>query len=133
MAQPRILIADDDVEDLELIEDAIMHHKPTTALYKLNNGKAVIEYLRNQPENQLPCLILLDYNMPELNGLEVLSKLKSQVRYQFIPKIILSTSSTPVHIHECLINGASEYFVKPNNLKDLNSLVLKILGYCRED
>ncbi|MGZ5190398.1 MAG: response regulator [Flavisolibacter sp.] len=126
-----ILIADDDVEDLELIEDAIMRHEPSTSLHKLNNGKSVIEFLKNKADNDLPCLIMLDYNMPELTGLQVLSMLNSQVRYHHIPKIILSTSSTPIHIHECINKGASEYFVKPNNLKELDALMLKILGYCR--
>ena len=128
-----ILIADDDLEDLELIEDAIMRHNPSTILLKHHNGKSVIDYLINQSDNDLPCLIMLDYNMPELTGLEVLSILKTQDRYQDIPKIILSTSSTPVHIHECLLNGASEYFVKPNNLKDLKTLLLKILDYCKPE
>jgi CheY-like chemotaxis protein len=128
-----ILIADDDTEDLELIEDAIMRHDPSSKLHKLNNGKSVIDYLAKQPDNDLPCLIMLDYNMPELTGLQVLSILKTQSRYQHIPKIILSTSSTPIHIHECINNGASEYFVKPNNLKDLDALMLKILGYCKDN
>lgn len=128
-----ILIADDDLEDLELIEDAIMRHNPSTILHKLNNGKSVIDFLMNRPDNELPCLIMLDYNMPELTGLQVLSTLKDNERYLHIPKIILSTSSTPIHIHECITNGASEYFVKPNNLKELDALMLKVLGYCKND
>ena len=126
-----ILIADDDMEDLELIEDAIMRHDTASILTKLNNGKAVIDHLARLEGNNLPCLILLDYNMPELTGLQVLSVLKTEERYQSIPKIILSTSSTHIHIHDCISNGASEYFVKPNNLKDLDKLVLRILEYCK--
>src|SRR5688500_9604582 len=127
----KVLIADDDIEDLELIEDAFMRQNPSVQLVKLNNGKAVIDYLTGQYDEQLPCVILLDYNMPELTGLQVLSVMKTMERYSHIPKIILSTSSTPVHIHECKINGASEYFVKPNNLKELDSLIINILDYCR--
>jgi CheY-like chemotaxis protein len=132
MAQhPTILIADDDMEDIELIEDAIQRQKSSFNLHKFNNGKSVIEYLSGQSDESLPCLIMLDYNMPELTGLQVLSMLKNQERYNHIPKIILSTSSTPIHIHECITNGASEYFVKPNNLKELDALMFKILGYCK--
>ena len=128
---PTILVADDDMEDIELIEDAILRQKSSIRLHKLNNGRSVIEHLSVLSDENLPCLIMLDYNMPELTGLQVLSILKTHKRYNHIPKIILSTSSTPIHIHECITNGASEYFVKPNNLKDLDTLMSKILGYCR--
>ena len=123
-----ILVADDDEEDLELIEDAILKLEPTAALYKLSNGTAVMEYLALQPDSALPGLIILDYNMPELNGSEVLSRICNQVRYQAIPKVILSTSSAAIHIHECMNNGATEYFVKPNNIHDLDALAKKILA-----
>ena len=128
-----ILVADDDEEDLELIEDAIMKLEPTAALHKLKNGNAVIEYLALQPDNALPGLIILDYNMPELNGSQVLSQIGKQVRYKAIPKVILSTSSAPIHIHECMNNGATEYFVKPNNIQDLNALAKKMLALCQSN
>jgi CheY-like chemotaxis protein len=126
-----ILVADDDEEDLELIEDAIMHLEPGAELHKLSNGNAVIEYLALQPDSALPCLIILDYNMPELNGSQVLSQICKHIRYEAIPKVILSTSSAPLHIHECMSNGATEYFVKPNNIQDLNALAEKMLALCQ--
>ena len=125
-----ILVADDDEEDLELIEDAILSLEPGAALHKLNNGVAVMNYLKQKTDDELPCLIILDYNMPELNGSQVLSEICKHVRYEAIPKIILSTSSAPIHIHECITNGATEYFVKPNNIHDLNSLARKMLALC---
>jgi CheY-like chemotaxis protein len=128
-----ILMADDDFEDLELIESAITSIKPDADLHKVTNGKAVIEYLSNQPDNKLPCLIILDYNMPELTGSQVLSVICKDKRYDTIPKVVLSTSSTPLHIHECMINGATEYFVKPNNMRDLDKLAKKMLDYCKEN
>ena len=126
-----ILAADDDLEDLELIEDAFSSLEPDIALHKVTNGRAVIEYLNNKPDSDLPCLIILDYNMPELNGSEVLAKISKEKRYDGIPKLVLSTSSAPIHIHECLINGASEYYVKPNSLRELESLAKKMLAFCK--
>jgi CheY-like chemotaxis protein len=128
-----ILMADDDFEDLELIEDIILGVDPTACVYKVTNGKAVIEYLDNQPDHELPCLIILDYNMPELTGLEVLSKIRKEERYAGIPKVILSTSNAPLHIHECIRNGATEYFVKPNNLRDMDSIARKMLSFCKNN
>ena len=126
-----ILLADDDLEDLELIETAITNIDPDADLHKVTNGKEVIEYLSNLPDKKLPCLIILDYNMPELTGSEVLSLISKQKRYDAIPKVILSTSNTPFHIQQCKSNGATDYFVKPSNMKDLIYLAEKMLNYCR--
>ena len=126
-----ILAADDDLEDLELIEDAFSSLEPDIALHKVTNGRAVIDYLNNKSDSDLPCLIILDYNMPELNGSEVLAKISKDKRFERIPKLVLSTSSAPIHIHECLVNGASEYYVKPNSLRELESIAKKMLSFCK--
>jgi CheY-like chemotaxis protein len=125
-----ILMADDDFEDLELIESAITNIEPGADLHKVTNGKAVIDFLANQPDAKLPCLIILDYNMPELTGSEVLAAIRNEKRYDLIPKVILSTSNTPAYIHECMSNGATEYFVKPDNMPELTKLAKKMLNYC---
>ena len=126
-----ILMADDDFEDLELIESAITNIEPDADLHKVSNGKAVIDFLTNQPDAKLPCLIILDYNMPELTGSEVLAAIRKEKRYDLIPKVVLSTSNTPAYIHECMNNGATEYCVKPDNVPDLAKLAKKMLNYCK--
>jgi CheY-like chemotaxis protein len=126
-----ILLADDDEEDLELIEDAILSHEPSASLQKHTNGRAVIEYLHRSTDGELPCLIILDYNMPELNGSQILQQMSQHDRFENIPKVVLSTSATPLHIHECISNGAAEYFVKPNNMDALKNVAKKMLDYCR--
>lgn len=126
-----ILLADDDFEDLELIENAITNLDPRADLHKFTNGKALIEYLFSQQDDELPCLIILDYNMPQLTGSEVLSLICKDKRYESIPKVILSTSNTPFHITQCKRNGATEYFVKPANMNDLDKLAKTMLDYCR--
>ncbi|HYE53948.1 MAG TPA: response regulator [Chitinophagaceae bacterium] len=125
-----ILLADDDLEDLELIETAISSLQPKAILHTVTTGKAVIQYLSNQPDGELPCIIILDYNMPELTGSQVLSIICGQKRYDHIPKIVLSTSNAPHYLQECLNNGATEYLVKPNNMAGLIRLAEKMLDYC---
>jgi CheY-like chemotaxis protein len=125
-----ILAADDDLEDLDLIEDAIRKFEPDAIFHKVTNGKAVIEFLEVQPDSELPCLIIVDYNMPELNGAEVLAQICVEPRYEKIPKVVLSTSSAKLHIHECMNNGATEYFIKPDNVHELHATVKKKLSYC---
>ncbi|QEC52917.1 response regulator receiver domain-containing protein [Anseongella ginsenosidimutans] len=123
-----ILIADDDEEDLELIEEAILNFEPNAVLHKVNDGKAVLEYLDELQDDKLPALIILDYNMPQMKGSEVLMLLGGKPRYQDVPKIILSTSGTPLYVHECKSKGALEYFVKPNTQRELDMLAEKMLA-----
>jgi CheY-like chemotaxis protein len=128
-----ILIADDDNEDLELIETAFSGIDAHTRILKVNNGKAVIDLLSHQPDHELPCLVILDYNMPELNGSEVLAVISKDKRYESIPKIVLSTSNASHFINECKRNGATEYFVKPDTMDELMKLARKMLAYCNKN
>jgi CheY-like chemotaxis protein len=125
-----ILMADDDREDLELMEEAMREYNSDVHFYKVYNGRAVLEYLESKPDDDLPCLVVLDYNMPELTGSEVLLELKKHRRYRHITKIIFSTSNAPTHIKQCKDNGAIEYFVKPTNMNDLKQIVQKLMSYC---
>jgi CheY-like chemotaxis protein len=126
----KILITDDDHEDLELIEEAILNADRGAVLQKFTDGKTALKFLDSTVEKDLPCLILLDYSMPEMNGSEMLSYIKENARYNHIPKVVLSTSDSPLHIHECISNGATEYLVKPNNIKGLQALAKKLLTLC---
>ncbi len=125
-----IFIVDDDLEDLELVEDAIISQEPSVTIHKFTNGQDVIDYLAQSDSDGLPCLIVLDYNMRELNGSQVLARISRDERYNDIPKIIWSTSNTFAHIRECMENGAAEYLIKPNNMKDLDVLASKMLRWC---
>lgn len=128
-----ILIADDDPEDLELIEEAILNVDPEAELHKFSNGLTAMEYLNRIPDASLPQLIVLDYNMPEQNGAWLLSSMQIKDRYNLIPKIVLSTSNAPLHINECMNNGATEYIVKPDNMRELQALGKRLLGLCRKN
>ena len=131
LASFTVLMADDDFEDIELIENAVTKLEPSTSLHKVRSGKAAIDYLEKLNDNKLPCLIILDYNMPELTGPEVLAWICKQKRYEKIPKIVLSTSRTTSYMNDSMNNGATEYFVKPHNMTELATLAKKIVDYCR--
>lgn len=127
----KILIADDDLEDLELMEDAILRTAEWVELHKFTNGLTAIEFLNSRTDKEVPDLIILDYNMPELNGGQLLLSLQASDRYNTVPKVILSTSNAPLHKRECMNNGATDYIVKPDNMKDLYMIAEKLLGLCR--
>lgn len=94
----RILIADDDKEDLELLEESLTNVKSDADLSMVHNGKAVLEFLETAADDKLPSLIILDYSMPELSGLDVLRIVCNNSRYENIPVVIFSTSDSPAHI-----------------------------------
>jgi len=127
-----ILLADDDPEDMEFLEDALLQAAPAAKLEKFRTGIAVMEFLRTSSDNQLPCLMVLDYNMPQLNGAQLLARLGEQTRFKYIHKVVLSTSNSFLHKQECLSCGASEYVVKPNNIKDILALAKRLVTYCKE-
>ena len=125
-----ILLADDDPDDQELIVHAFTEASPSFSLHIVNDGKEVIDFLSTTSDNNLPCLIVLDYNMPEFNGAEVLQKLIDNKRYENIPKIILSTSSNPRYIQDCLHKGANAYRVKPDTFSQLVNLAQEMMDLC---
>ena len=125
-----ILLADDDPDDQELIINAFTEVSPSFKLHIVNDGKEVMSFLSTVSDSKLPCLIVLDYNMPELNGAQVLQKLTDDKRYENIPKIILSTSNNPKYIQDCLHKGANAYRVKPDNFNQLVVLAKEMLDLC---
>lgn len=124
----KILIADDDLEDIELIEEFLLKEAPGLHISKFKDGLTASEYLHTLPDDELPSLIILDYNMPGLTGAQVLLSLRSAGRYSLIPKVVLSTSNTPRYIQESLQNGASEYIVKPQNMTEIHNLAKKFVS-----
>jgi CheY-like chemotaxis protein len=128
--QKLILLADDDQEDLELLQEAIQACEPGTQLEGVLNGRLVLEYLDKSEDENLPCLIILDYNMPEMNGANVLDKISRHPRYKEIPKLIWSTSGNSAYVKECMDKGATAYFVKPASHKQLEKLAQEMLAYC---
>jgi len=128
MTSLQILIADDDAEDLELLEEAILDAEPNSSIDKAMSGKGALQYLDRYSAKDVPHLIVLDYNMPGITGSDILNLIGQQERFSKVPKVILSTSSAPTHINECLNKGATEYFVKPTTKNELDEIVRKMFA-----
>lgn len=126
-----ILLADDDPDDQEMMITAFSKVNPAFQLHIVNTGKQAIEFLNKATEKDLPCLIMLDYNMPELTGIQVVKDLSKNKRFHAIPKVILSTSSNPKYISDCLNNGADAYKVKPDTFEGLIHVAEEVLALCK--
>jgi CheY-like chemotaxis protein len=130
-ATPLILLADDDLEDQEILKEAIAQQDPGASVVTTNNGQEALSYLKTCPDDLLPDLIVLDYKMPLLNGPEVLERLCKDIRYASIPMVVWSTSSQRQYIDACLDKGALQFFTKPDTPSALEKLAGQLLSLCR--
>jgi CheY-like chemotaxis protein len=124
-----VLLAEDDIDDQELLADAFSEIDPSIRLISFISGKKILSYLEDLGEKEIPAMIILDYNIPELNGAEILKRLEGNKRYESIVKIVWSTSNSPTYQNACLALGARAYFIKPSNIAGLASLARQILAY----
>jgi len=123
-----ILIGEDDMDDKEIIEEAFAEIDPSVKVCFVTNGRKLISLLQESSPDQLPSLIVIDYNMPALNGAEILKSLESNSKVKNIPKVIWSTSGASQYKSTCLALGAYDYLVKPSSLNDLENLVKYLLS-----
>jgi CheY-like chemotaxis protein len=112
--KPFILIADDDQQDRYLMLTAFEEIGRRNDIFLVENGMEVFTYLdASVQEQDMPALIVLDLNMPILNGMETLSRLKAHQVYKNIPVIIYTTSIHEVEKEKCLKIGAVDFIKKP--------------------
>jgi CheY-like chemotaxis protein len=123
-----VLYADDDVDDKDWVTDACKAVDQTLQMVFVDNGRQVIDYLLGKPA-QMPALIVLDLNMPELDGRQTLQKLKSLPEYQEIPVAIVTTSANNMDREVCQRLGASIYLTKPDTHKAWQDIVRQLLPF----
>jgi CheY-like chemotaxis protein len=112
--KPFILIADDDQEDRYLLHTAFEEIGRSNDIFLVENGLQVFTYLDSSIEQtNMPSLIVLDLNMPILNGMETLLRLKAHKLYKDIPVIMFTTSVHEVEKEKCLAIGAADFIKKP--------------------
>ena len=125
-----ILIGEDDIDDQEFLTEVFNVVDDTFIVEFANNGKIMIDQLQALDETLLPCLIVMDYNMPGLNGAEILKQLKEDKRYFHIPKVIWSTSNSEMYRNICLQLGANDYLIKPSSVREMEETVKYMLAFC---
>jgi CheY-like chemotaxis protein len=106
------MLVEDDLVDVMSVERAFRELEINNPLYTVGNGEEALESLRDE-SNPLPGIILLDLNMPRLNGVELLGFLKSDERLRRIPVVILTTSKEATDRSKTFDLGIAGYMVKP--------------------
>ena len=116
-----VFIADDDEDDRLLLKYAFAQHSPECHLVFAEDGLALLDALV-QIDSE-PCLIILDLNMPRLNGLEALQVLRNNSRYAQVPVVILTTSSEVTDRMHAYALGANDFLTKPLSMDSLGQTV----------
>lgn len=127
-----ILYADDDEDDQMLTQEAFEESNLGVALHFASDGLQLLDYLYNRPpfedsaQNPRPDLILLDLNMPRMDGREVLAIMKKDVKLRSIPVIVFTTSRAEFDILRSYDLGVNCFITKPVNFTKLVEVVQQI-------
>lgn len=118
MKAKRILMAEDDVKDVELALIALAQHNLANEVVVATNGEEALDYLyyrnafTNRPKGN-PIVIFLDLHMPKVTGLEVLTQIKSDPHLKNIPVVVMTSSREDQDIIQSYTKGVNAYVVKP--------------------
>ena len=133
-----LLMADDDPGDCLLTEKALRKADITCPLYVVHDGAELLDYLKHEGDYAdpaaapRPSLILLDLNMPKINGTEVLERLREEPELSQIPVVILTTSDEERDIAASYALGANAYMVKPSAFDDMVSVAQVVKAHWLE-
>lgn len=132
MNEVQILLVEDNEGDILLTLEAFKELKVKNSIAVVKDGEEAIEFLKRKgqfAESIMPHLILLDINMPKLNGIEVLDFIKNDVKLKKIPVVMLTTSSSEADIAECYEKSANCFITKPLDFARFQSVVESIESF----
>jgi len=130
-----VLAADDDSDDRELLAEAFQFYSSNVVMRFVNDGVEVLDYLNGKNKYAdrtafpMPHLLLLDINMPLVNGVEALRLLRQSQTFAALPVTMFSTSSSREQIKECYRAGCNGYLIKPTTSLDMKQLTEKLCAY----
>lgn len=130
-----IVLIEDNVSDAELIIRALRKHGFASEILHLKDGEAALEFLdvlRKGDRDEFPRLILLDINMPKVNGLQVLEKIKMDPKISHIPVVLLTSSREVQDLRTGYRLGANSFVVKPVEFDQFMNTVSEIGAYWLE-
>jgi CheY-like chemotaxis protein len=124
-----VYLVDDDFDDLEIVQQAIFEHSYKGPVLTLENGKVLIDQLSDGNIGQRPQVIVLDLNMPLLDGFETLSRIRKHPAFQSTPVIILTASSRKEDEKRSYELGCNYFLTKPARMSEYNILTDLIKKY----
>ena len=124
-----IIIVDDDVDDQEMIGEALSAIKVQNEIKFFNGGVQVLEYLLQTSDT--PFIIFCDINMPALNGIELRSEINKNeyLTRKSIPFVYYTTHAQPHIVEQAYYMSVQGFFEKPNSIGEMEQQLQKILDY----
>jgi CheY-like chemotaxis protein len=126
-----VLCVDDDPDDRELIKNAIFNVDPSYTVAHATNGKEALQFLTRAADTELPCLVIIDINMPIMDGKQTVIEIKKNKKLDLIPIVVFTTSSHPSDQNFCHLYGI-ELVTKPANFKQITTEAERLLQHCSE-
>ena len=128
-----VIYADDDPDDIELVEDAFRQYASNVEVVAFPDGSQALSYLRSTSDTDpLPCLIILDINMPVINGKEVLTRLRQLERFEDVPVVLFTTSSMPVD-KSFAYQYKAGFITKPLGYEQMEMITKEFIDHCTEE
>lgn len=130
-----ILLVEDDENDVLAVKRAFEKHQIGNPLFVVENGEEAMDFLKNEGEfankekYPKPDLILLDINMPKMNGIEFLSLIKREEPLKTIPVVVLTSSKREWDKVESYKLGVNSYIIKPVDFDKFAEAILMINNY----
>ncbi|MCM4158748.1 response regulator [Antarcticibacterium flavum] len=127
-----ILLVEDNEGDILLTTEALNDSEIATNISVVKDGLEALNYLQKKDKYsnaRSPQLVLLDINLPKVNGFEVLREIKSSEDLKHIPVVILSTSSSEEDIHKCYSNYATCFITKPLSADSFSEVISSVQNF----
>ncbi|MBD2302493.1 response regulator [Nostoc sp. FACHB-87] len=133
-----LLVVEDSNEDFKMLQRLMRRLAVQNPIYRCTNGDEVLDFLYQEEDSQnpntipKPSVILLDLNLPGIDGRDILERLKQDISLKKIPIVVFTTSSNPKDIEFCYQKGANGYLVKPMDAQELQKTVQAFVEYWLE-
>ncbi|MGF1938953.1 MAG: response regulator [Nostoc sp. ChiQUE02] len=141
-----LLVVEDSNEDFRMLQRLMRRMSVQNPIHRCTNGDEVLEFLyqlgndaypkgEDLPNSKValrPSVILLDLNLPGIDGREILDRLKQDKSFKGIPIVVFTTSSNPKDIELCYQKGANGYLVKPMDAHELKKTIQAFVDYWLE-
>lgn len=127
-----LLYADDDEDDKAILVEMMRRIDPEIRVVTTENGLEAVKFLEGVGDKEaLPACIVLDMNMPIMNGVQTLANIKKSAVYKSIPVFLFSTSSNPADVAATNELGAEAFITKPYGQKELLEVCEEFAAYCQ--
>jgi CheY-like chemotaxis protein len=127
-----VMIADDDLDDIEILTTALKEAYNDLEVVVAGNGKSVLEHLKKARQSGIiPCVLVMDLNMPQMDGRETVVAIKGDAYFSNLPILLFSTAKNRTDELFAEKWGV-RYFQKPDTVQGLNDVAKTIITLCQE-